>query len=164
MSLPNNTQPVALKEWAMICHALACGKQTILLRKGGIAEEHGEFRPEHDEFWLFPTGFHQSTDQVIESYRPEAKRFLDSLSHDPQQITLQYYARIQNVDKVTDEDDLAKYRTQHVLTDEVVRQRFYYRTPGLFVFSVTVESFTPWTIPNKPEYDGCHSWVDLQID
>jgi hypothetical protein len=38
---------VALKEWAVICQALAEGRQTILLRKGGIAEPGGAFRVEH---------------------------------------------------------------------------------------------------------------------
>jgi len=28
----------AFKEWAVICRALAVGKQSLLLRKGGIAE------------------------------------------------------------------------------------------------------------------------------
>jgi len=147
----------------MICHALARGNQTVLLRKGGIAEQHGVFVPEHDEFWLFPTGFHQSTDQVVESFRSEAQRYLDSQAVDPTTLTLQHYARVQNVTRVTEETELARYRDQHVLTNDVVRQRFHYRTPGLFVLTVTIESFPPWTIPMKPEYEGCHSWVDLQI-
>ena len=49
----------AFKEWAVICKALAEGKQAVILRKGGIAEEGGAFRVEHTRFWLFPTYVHQ---------------------------------------------------------------------------------------------------------
>ncbi len=51
---------MALKEWAAVCQALAVGRQTILLRKGGIAEGPGGFRAEHDAFWLLPTYFHEA--------------------------------------------------------------------------------------------------------
>ena len=34
---------VAFKEWAVICHRLGAGEQSLLLRKGGIAEEGGVF-------------------------------------------------------------------------------------------------------------------------
>ena len=39
--------PIAFKEWAVICEALALGRQALILRKGGIAETGGAFRPEH---------------------------------------------------------------------------------------------------------------------
>ncbi|NBS89997.1 DUF1802 family protein, partial [bacterium] len=32
---------LACKEWASVCAALASGRQSILLRKGGIAEPTG---------------------------------------------------------------------------------------------------------------------------
>ena len=34
----------AFKEWAVICRALAEGRQALILRKGGIAEAGGDFR------------------------------------------------------------------------------------------------------------------------
>src|SRR4029077_16387625 len=52
----------AFKEWAVICRALALGKQALILRKGGIAETSGEFEVEHTRFWLFPTYLHQQND------------------------------------------------------------------------------------------------------
>ena len=42
---------IAFKEWAVICEALAA-TQSLILRKGGISEEGGTFRPEHAEFLL----------------------------------------------------------------------------------------------------------------
>ena len=41
------TLNVAFKEWAVVCQALAAGRQSVILRKGGIAEEGGIFRPEY---------------------------------------------------------------------------------------------------------------------
>jgi hypothetical protein len=34
---------VGFKEWALVCEALGRGEQTIILRKGGIAEGRGGF-------------------------------------------------------------------------------------------------------------------------
>ena len=60
----------AFKEWAVICQALAEGTQALILRKGGIAEEGGEFRIEHNRFWLYPTYVHQQENGIQEDYRP----------------------------------------------------------------------------------------------
>jgi len=45
---------------ARICDALAEGRQSLILRKGGIAEGPRGFVPEHDTFWLYPTHVHQA--------------------------------------------------------------------------------------------------------
>ena len=59
----------AFKEWAVICQALADGKQALILRKGGIAEAGDDFQVEHTRFWLFPTFVHQQRDGI----KPEAR-------------------------------------------------------------------------------------------
>jgi hypothetical protein len=41
---------IAFKEWAAVCEALAAGRQTIILRKGGIQEGREGFRVQHGEF------------------------------------------------------------------------------------------------------------------
>ena len=57
---------IAFKEWASVCDALLEGRQTIILRKGGISEgtAPGLFVPEHSEFWLYPTWVHQAEQGV----------------------------------------------------------------------------------------------------
>ncbi|MBX3440236.1 MAG: DUF1802 family protein, partial [Planctomycetaceae bacterium] len=60
--LPTNSW--ALKEWAAVCQALATGRQSILLRAGGIADGGDGFPVPHDEFWLLATRFHQSPDEL----------------------------------------------------------------------------------------------------
>ena len=51
---------VAFKEWAGVCDALSSGRQSLILRKGGVSEGPGGFRPEHPAFWLYPTHVHEA--------------------------------------------------------------------------------------------------------
>ena len=60
---------VGFKEWAIVCQALGEGRQSVMLRKGGIAEGRDGFAFRHREFFLFPTFFHE---QVGKS-RPDGR-------------------------------------------------------------------------------------------
>ena len=62
----------ALKEWATVVKALEQGKQTVILRKGGILETASGFNIESKKFFLFPTWEHQETKHV----KPEFHNFL----------------------------------------------------------------------------------------
>ena len=62
---------VAFKEWAGVCDALADGRQSLILRKGGIAEGPRGFVPEHSTFWLYPTRVHEAG-QGLRVDRPAA--------------------------------------------------------------------------------------------
>ncbi len=64
----------ALKEWATIINALDNGKQTIVLRKGGILETASGFKIESNRFFLFPTWEHQETKHI----KPKFQNFLDN--------------------------------------------------------------------------------------
>jgi hypothetical protein len=155
---PSN--PIALKEWGAVCLALAEGTQSILLRKGGIAEGSRGFRMEHDEFWLFPTQFHQSPDQ----FTPDGHAFLDraQLSAPPAgRLRIECYAVVKAVAFLEDERRLADLKGWHVMSEEVVRERFHYRRPGLFVAAVEVSCGPAVEVADDPRYAGCHSWVTL---
>src|SRR5712692_5174517 len=65
----------AFKEWALICQALAEGRQALILRKGGIAESTGDFQLEQTRFWLFPTYVHQQRAGI----KPEALPVLEQV-------------------------------------------------------------------------------------
>src|SRR6516164_5695765 len=65
---------IAFKEWAVICKALAEGKQAIILRKGGIAEVGGQFKPEHSRFWLYPTYLHEHREGIKAQALPLLER------------------------------------------------------------------------------------------
>ena len=150
----------AFKEWGVVCAALASGRQTLILRKGGIHEGHEGFRVEHREFWLFPTGFHQQRDEVI----PETWPLLDELQSrsEPCGHQLDLYAVVEDVQQVLDRSALVRLSGRHVWSESTVEQRFHYRTPGLFSLTVRVyRRPTPLEILDSPHFAGCKSWVDL---
>ena len=55
---------IGFKEWQVVCDALAEGRQTVILRKGGIHEGREGFSFAHERFYLFPTRFHATSEQV----------------------------------------------------------------------------------------------------
>lgn len=150
----------AFKEWAFVCAALASGRQTLILRKGGIHEGREGFRVEHREFWLFPTGFHQQRDEII----PEAWPLLEVLQSrgEPHGHELDLYAVVEDVQQVLDRAALARLSGRHVWSESTVEQRFHYRSPGLFALTVRVYRLPmPFEIADSPHFAGCKSWVDL---
>ena len=57
-------QSIGFKEWALVCRAMGEGRQTVIIRKGGIAEGRDGFAFRYREFFLFPTFFHEQLDRV----------------------------------------------------------------------------------------------------
>jgi hypothetical protein len=152
---------VAFKEWAAICRALATQRQCLVIRKGGIAEEGGTFRAEHSEFLLYPTYFHEHQGGI----KPEYKDAFDAAEKDrpvPGTIDFTHFVRVADVQYVTDLETALALDPLHAWTPDVIRQRFHYRTPGLFVLSVRVFQLPkPETRIERPEYAGCKTWVTL---
>jgi hypothetical protein len=153
---------VAFKEWAIVCRALAEGKQALILRKGGISETGGEFRPEHHCFLLLPTFFHE---QHRTGVKPEFLPLLDAAETDRPpagRLRFTHLADVTDVRKVTDLGTALALGPSHAWTDDTVRQRFHYRTPGLYVMTVRVSALpAPVEVPERPEYAGCKTWVEL---
>ncbi len=145
---------IAFKEWAGVCAALVEGRQSLILRKGGIAEGPGGFQPEHPAFWLYPTHVHQAQQGL--------KTVIEEADHDTETVALRGLAVVERlwfvdrVELVPALDDL------HVWTTETVLQRFHYRRPGLWVLGVRVyRRDDPWIVPITPEQLGCKTWVPL---
>lgn len=152
---------IALKEWGVVCRALRLGLQSILLRKGGIHEAGGNFRVAHQEFWLLPTFEHQRQDALSDKAKDLWQPTLAE-SPPPGMLRIGLYAVLDDEYIITDPASLAALAGRHVLSEETVMERFYYRTPGLFVLPVRVFTLAqPLQIEDKPRYAGCRSWVDL---
>lgn len=152
---------VAFKEWAVICAALASGRQSLILRKGGIAEEGGVFRPEHSEFLLYPTYFHEHRTGV----KPEFLPLLDAAEAAKPPagaVRFTHFVRVESVSHLTSLEKALALDSQHAWTPDVVKQRFHYRSPGLFVLEVKVFKLaSPVEVIERPEYAGCKTWVTL---
>ena len=152
---------VAFKEWAVICAALAAGKQSLILRKGGIAEEGGVFRPEHSEFLLYPTYFHEHRAGVKPEFLPLLEA-ADAAKPPAGTVRFTHFVRVESVRHVTDLESALALDSRHAWTSEIVKQRFNYRAPGLFVLDVrTFRLARPADVVERPEYAGCKTWVAL---
>lgn len=162
MSPPAFAAPrVAFKEWAAICRALASGRQDVILRKGGIVEPGGRFRPEHAGFLLLPTFVHQAADSLI----PEARDLLVDIEADrpPEGIVVfRHAARVRDARRVSRLEDLAAYRGRHVWSDAAVSERFHRWRDELHVLEVEVTPLpAPLALPWHESFGGCKSWVEL---
>lgn len=152
----------AFKEWGAVCHALAEGRQTVILRKGGVAEQGGRFRLDHAAFLLLPTFAHQSAAQLA----PEAAPLIEqSRAEAPaaDEIVISHWVQVAAAAEIRDERDLVLFRGSHVWADAVVAERFRrWRSPGLVAMVARVFALpTPARLPTRTEYAGCASWVNL---
>jgi hypothetical protein len=154
----------AFKEWAVICRALAEGRQALILRKGGIAETSGTFQVAHTRFWLFPTYVHQQENGI----RPEGLPLLAQVQEErpPEGVVrLAHFAEVTGVYHIHDLVSALMLAHLHLWSEETVRKRFAYQAPGLFVLPVRVyRAALPRDIPDTPAYQGCRSWVELDQD
>ena len=151
---------IAFKEWAAVCRALATSRQSIIIRKGGIAEQGGRFVPEHSRFWLYPTQFHQRQQDGL---KPSAYDLLQPETEEsPRRIKLAYTADVMNGVYIDTLEKAMALNDWHVWTHEMIEQRFHYRTPGFYLLTVRVYATEESTIIEEtPAYAGCKSWVTL---
>ena len=150
---------VAFKEWRGVCEALDQGLQSLILRKGGIAEGPSGFVPEHHVFWLYPTRVHEAEQGLRVGGVPRVAP--DAPEHDV--VRIRNLAAVETIGFVDRLETLAALAEHHVWTDETVEKRFHYRKPGLWVLGVRVyRRTTPLVLPITPEHAGCKTWVSLE--
>ncbi len=151
----------AFKEWAVICRALASGRQDVILRKGGIVEPGGAFRPEYARFLLLPTFLHQSAESLV----PQARDLLVGIDDDrPPEgtVVFRHGAFVRAAHRITDRRALDAYRDRHVWAESVVDERFHRWQDELHVLEVAVTPLpSPVVLPWQESYGGCRSWVEL---
>ncbi len=152
---------IAFKEWAVVMDALGRGEQIVILRKGGISEEGSVFRPEHAEFLLYPTYFHEHHAGVKPEFLPLLER-AEVAKPAAGVVRFTHFVRVESVTQATQLEDALALDARHAWTPDVVKQRFHYRTPGLFVLNVRVFRLArPVDAVDRPEYAGCKTWVTL---
>ena len=91
---------LALKEWAVIVHALLEGEQILDVRKGGLREDGRHFSVQANRLWLYPTAEHQKPELLKEPYR----HWIDLAHAAPvgEPITLEGWADVVKVATVTE--------------------------------------------------------------
>lgn len=107
----------ALKEWSAAVHALLDGRQTVLLRKGGIGEKR--FEVAAHEFLLFPTVAHSHAERV----RPEHRDLLGPAAADSTDecVLLRAAAKVVAALPVNRPEGLDAIEDLHIWTAESVR-------------------------------------------
>jgi hypothetical protein len=165
-------ESVGFKEWAVVCEALGDGRQSIILRKGGIAEGREGFSFRHREFFLFPTWFHEqpqkvrpelATGRVRPTGGPDGQFITEMPKEHPGLIEIRYAVTVDALRTITLLEVAEALAPFHILQPEVIRERFEYdEAPGLQVAFVRTYRLQPsWSFPNEKKYGGCRSWVPL---
>ncbi len=149
------------KEWTLVCSALGQGAQSIIIRKGGIAEGRAGFRFQHDEFLLFPTLFHE---QVAKLKVPAETALPVPRADGQHELTL--WARVEWTRDVADLDVVRRLAPFHCWQDSEIEKRFRYEEekgkPGVSVAFVRISRLSePFVFPDSPKYGGCRSWIQL---
>ena len=151
----------ALKEWAIVVKALEQGKQTVILRKGGILETASGFNIESKKFFLFPTWEHQETKHV----KPEFHEFLtEVLDKKPNadHNKISSYAEVLYEKDVNSSNVIKNLSSFHVWSDSYIQERRNWmpEKPMKTIFLRTVK-IPEFDLPLQPEFSGCKSWIEL---
>ncbi|HEY9878380.1 MAG TPA: DUF1802 family protein [Leptolyngbyaceae cyanobacterium] len=151
----------ALKEWAVAIDALLRGDQILLLRKGGIREEKGHFAIKADRILLFPTYEHQQPNLVKEPYR-QAVSTVES-GHHPATIAIAGWAEITHSIPLEQASPVFSLEPFHIWSEQFVQERWAWK-PNRALNVLLLRSHrlsTPVSLPYRPEYGGCRSWITL---
>lgn len=153
---------VGFKEWQVVCDALASGRQTVILRKGGIHEGRAGFSFAHDSFLLFPTRFHAQGDFVREG---DLKVLPEWQPGDL--VTITHRVEVGSAVTLTEWSDVEALFPLHIYTEKTVRDRFDWEGKGMASGSIHVAHVKvialdePLVFPYEPKHGGCRSWVNL---
>jgi len=153
---------LALKEWAVACAALQDGRQTVLLRKGGLRDPI--FKPKADSFLLFPTAFHNAGDLLqLEA----AEAYAQLLDYElGEELPIQVMAELTGCWTTTDPEVLQLTSDFHVWGEGLLHTRLKWKpSQPITVMELRCRKRkTPIRLSMREEYKGCFSWVDLDMD
>jgi len=149
-------ESIGFKEWSLACNALGHGAQSVIVRKGGISEGREDFSFRRREFFLFPTFFHEQIGKV--------RIAAADIAAPGNTIAIRWYAKVERAQLINSVAIAEALAPLHILSIEVVRERFGYKREGLNVAFVRVFEVSPvWVLQNEKRFAGCRSWIDLPV-
>ena len=157
----------AFKEWSLICEALGSGRQSIILRKGGIREGRAGFAFEHDQFALFPTLFHEQAERVRVEFPPAGENGGIPEYKPGDEVEINYWAQLHSAWTLTLWDAVCLLEPFHVWSSTTIRERFDWPQsvddePSIKMALVRIYKLgKTWKINYRREYGGCRSWLKL---
>lgn len=158
----------ALKEWASVVEAMRGGDHTVVLRKGGILEVASGFRiAVGDEFALYPTYEHQEPAHIKESaqkYMAAAGAGRPGGGGGGGAAAVRACARVVAEADVTSDAAFEALSPMHVWSSAYVRARRDWKPdrPVKAAYLRVYELPGAVMIPDRPEYGGCRSWIDVE--
>ena len=149
---------IAFKEWALVCAALGRGEQSIILRKGGIAEGRAGFRFQHPEFLLLPTLFHEQAAKL----RVPADTAVPAPRTDGQ-LEVRFTARVEWTQDISDWAKVQALAPFHLWQEFEIEKRFVQDEKRMVSLAfIRVQRLSePFIFPDSPRYGGCRSWVEI---
>ena len=159
---------IAFKEWQVVCEALAAGRQTLILRKGGIHEGRDGFAWKHERFTLFPTRFHNQGEGVKPADWASFGEEGLSEWEEGEVVPIRWECEVSRAVTLSSWEEVMALDGQHVWTEETVRERFDWEMKGMkgqslhAAFVTTRELSEPFDIIYaKKHHGGCRSWLEL---
>lgn len=157
---------LALKEWSIVCKALEEGKQSILLRKGGILEYRNGFEVSQKIFLLYPTLEHQAGEYVQASYLQEFEfQKTNDVNIKETSNTIGILAKMEDIQEFDDVSVLSKLEKYHIWNEKYVKMRMKYNPmkPMNALLLRVYKLPESISVDLQPEWVGCKSWIDIEL-
>lgn len=161
---------IAFKEWQVVCEALAAGRQTVILRKGGIHEGREGFAWKHEKFALFPTRFHNQGEGVKPADWAEYGEEGLSEWKEGEVVPIRWECLVTKAVTLSSWEEVVALDEKHIWTEEVVRERFDWEMKGVTgqslhaaIVEVRETSETLSIVYQKRRHGGCRSWLELDF-
>jgi hypothetical protein len=159
---------LALKEWGAVAHALLDGRQTVLLRKGGIHEKSFQVHKDEggDRFVVFPTVAHSHAERVRAEHADVLAPGAADVDDERGELVIRCGLSLVDVVEVARPEVLPEIADLHIWTAESVKSdrvdfRPKHALQALVVRAVALPE--PVTLPRLDSYGGCKSWVELPV-
>lgn len=154
---------IALKEWAATCLALNRGEQVVLLRKGGLRDDHGSFQLESPRFWLMPTFLHQDARLVKPEFQDLLALAVPQEGEGDRFMELSLWAEAVRTWTVQPGADDVLSRVPHIWTEAYldIRRGFRPEQPILCSALRVYRAAQPHVLKMGPRYLGCRSWIEI---
>ena len=151
----------ALKEWDAAVTALLKGQTILLLRKGGIREQQGQFSVVTRQVLLLPTFEHQKQGLI----KPEFQGLVQPAPTEDKAESVNFagWAEITHGFTLPSTEAALDLVPDLIWTGQFVQERLQWQSERpLYGLLLRAYQFNaPISLPGHSGYRGCRSWVEL---
>lgn len=139
----------------MICRALECGWQSLILRAGGIHDVAKWHTDLPERFFLMPNDYHEALDQV--------RRLPEGANQPVFRWEIRSWAEVVKVACIDQLSVLDGLEPLHIYQPSLLEQRFNQNNPSA-VWLILLRVYKlpqPWKLADDEAFGGCRSVVPL---